>query len=243
MKKLLTTLTAIALSVAVVSTVDARKVTQRVAGPKKATKSDARAMTAATKQVTDVKAPKEDRDAALDEIIAIFQENPDELQLAQLFILRKQKMNEVEAKKEEIAAMNVGWFDFNNVDYKEAKGELATLMIELKNLNKEISDQARVVGPEMSRAVKFAIGGAIAAAGLIAIDAYLGSNIRKAAMEKGGALLTAAGAYVEPAYTRAREAVGAAGERVREFGAQVGRTYRAYAPEVLGGETPAPDAQ
>jgi hypothetical protein len=211
MKRLLAKLTAIALSVAMVSTVDAR---QRIAVPV------ARDMNAATKRIVNIKAAKEDKDAALDELVAIFKENPDELQLAQLFVLRKQKENEVSAKKDEIAAMNVGWFDFNNVDYKRAKGQLATLTTELKNLNQEIANQAKVVGPEMSKAVKFAIGGAIAAAGLFAVDVYLGGKVRKAAMERVG---------------KVWEATAPARERVGQYYEQTTTAIRKRLPESLGG--------
>jgi hypothetical protein len=228
MKKLLTTLTAIALSVAVVSTIDARQ--RSVQQPL------ARNMNEAAKQAMNATASKEDKDAALDEIIEMLRKNPDYLQLAQLFALRKQKENDISAKKDQIAAMNVGWFDFNNVDYKNAKNELAQLTTKLKNLNQEIANQSKVVGPEMSKAVKFAVGGAIAAAGLFAIDMYLGGAIRKAVMEKAGVAWEA----TAPVRKRAGEYYESGKAAIGRGAARAKATYQQYAPVRAGGtpETP-----
>ena len=176
MKKIVsTTLAAIALSVAMVSTVDARFV-GKAAMPAK--KSMTRDMNAATKDLVDPQTPKDAKKDAAAELLAILNENSNELELAQLYIQRKQKMNEIMAKKDEIAAMKVGWFDFGNVEYKKAKDELGILSTELKEISSKISAQEKVVGRETSNAVRYAVGGLVVAMGIVAVDYATGSNVR-----------------------------------------------------------------
>ena len=229
MKKIVsTTLAAIALSVAMVSTVDARFV-GKAAMPAK--KSMTRDMNAATKDLVDPQTPKDAKKDAAAELLAILNENSNELELAQLYIQRKQKMNEIMAKKDEIAAMKVGWFDFGNVEYKKAKDELGILSTELKEISSKISAQEKVVGRETSNAVRYAVGGLVVAMGIVAVDYATGSNVRTFIESQAGK----AWAATEPARQKVRALGARVSAKAGEFGTAAGETYRKYAPARLGG--------
>lgn len=188
MKKIL--VTTLALSLAVVSGLDARvqRVTKRRGASTHTTQKEvARTMNANAADLQNPNVAKADKKDAASELLALFQNNPDEAQLAKLYIQRKQKMNEIQAKKDAIKAMNVGWFDFSNVDHKKAKGELGTLNTELKDINQQISAQEKVVGRESSNAVRNAVGGLIVVMGIVAVDHYFfGGEGRKYITTKAG---------------------------------------------------------
>jgi len=206
MKKIL--VTTLALSLAVVSALDARvqKVTRRRGASTPTTQKEvARSMNANAADLQNPNVPKVDKKDAASELLALFQNNPDEAQLAKLYIQRKQKMNEIQAKKDAIKAMNVGWFDFSNVDYKKAKGELGTLNTELKDINQQIAAQEKVVGRETSNAVRNAVGALIIGLGLYALDQYFGGTVTTFITTKGGELVSGAGRLLGRARIKAGE--------------------------------------
>lgn len=196
MKKILsTTLTAVALSVAVVSTVDARMAKSSRPTKRRTTLTTTKQTT--TKQTTtsainenaqeliNREAPVEVKRDAASELIAIFKENPNEFEYAQILILIKQKTQEIEAKQDQIAAIkaNISAIDFWNVELKKARGELAVLKTERENLKKQLDAQEGVIGKETSKAVKFGVAGLTATLGLLAIDQiFLEGHYRKAGM-------------------------------------------------------------
>ena len=236
MKKILsTTLAAVALSIAMVSTVDAKITKPRRSRANSATamskKEVAQNLVENGKAMADATAEPAEKKAAASDALANLQANPDEFKFAQLLIDRKMKMAQIETEKAALATRNtqLGWFDFSDAEYNTIKGKLATLTGELKTIDKDIKAQQAILGKESSNAVKYAILGLTTTVGLLILaDRYFELGYANAAMERVG-LYDDKGVYQGPTRESLRK-------RYDDSKTFVGDTYSSIAPEFLGGK-------
>jgi hypothetical protein len=189
MKKILsTTLAAIALSIVMVSTVDARQVRAR------------KGSTAAAPQPQDILLPAKDamnakkdnapiadqKEAGKAVAAALTDPNmtPEQKELVAKRIEQADLERDIRLRKNELADINYGWFGFGTTteqqeSYRKSKADLVDLNAKLKDVNTRIRELERLTGRAYSNAVKIGIGAA-AAVGIsllaYAADQYAGGE-------------------------------------------------------------------
>jgi hypothetical protein len=221
MKKILST--TLALSLAMVSTVDAKKMNVTATTTKASDVLQAgKDLIDAKKDQTSVTEPV----AGLVDTLSSPDMTPEQKELVAKRIEQADVERDIKLKKNEIADINYGWFGFGTTkeqqeSYRAAKRDLVDLNAKLKNANSRIRELEVVTGKAWSNAVRFGIG-ALAAVGVVAIaygvDQYKFEGKGMAAMREYAG--------------QSRETVGRYAGQTKEA---MGRTYRKYAPARLGG--------
>jgi len=171
MKKILsTTLAAIALSIAMVSTVDARKVTPR----KRANSAPAAAdILQVSKEAMDAKkdnAPMAEQKEAGKAVVATITDpnmSPEQQELRDQRIKEADLERDVKLVSNELKDINYGWFGFGTTkeqqdNYRKVKADLNDLNAKLRDVKARIKELERITGKRYSLAMKTAIGVATA---------------------------------------------------------------------------------
>jgi hypothetical protein len=230
MKKILSTaFAALALSMVVVSTVDAKRMVRK--GRKAVPAAKAADVLNAAKDALDA---KKDKDAptmaaaARDTVAALTSPTmtAEQSELVAKRIRQADLERDIRLKKNEIADINYGWFGFGTnedqkTNYRKAKGDLTTLTADLKVVNSRIRELEVATGKAWSNAVKFGIG-ALTAVGITAVAAGLDYYFNES---KGMTFISEKG---KAGYAKAGEVVGNA----RDW---TSSKWNAYGPERLTG--------
>lgn len=200
MKKIL--VTTLTLSLAVASGLDARSMKRTRSMSQPVTKQEtSRSINALAGEIQNPNIPAQEKNATVKELLALIEQDPNNAEYALLDVKLKLKNKAIEAKEKSINAMNIGWFDFNNVDLKKAKDELRLLITEKKNIEKEIAAQEKVVGTNNSKALRNGIASVALILGTLGLDHYFNAGQgREYVMTKGREFGTAASGYAGSAY-------------------------------------------
>ncbi len=227
MKKILSTLAAVALSMVIVSNLDARRVVPRGGKrPVKAAAATPAKVLGVTKQLIDdkkaavaaqpetpVTANPMVKDSAKQVVQALTDPKmtPEQQELVAKRIELANLNRDIELKRGEISDINYGWFGWGTNDdtkreYKKAKDELAELNGKKKTVDRRIRELNVITGKAWSNSIRLAIG-ALAAVGIVGVaygvDQY----------QFGGQYSQAIGQRAMSTYESGKGYVSAVGER------------------------------
>ena len=195
MKKILsTTLAAVALSIAMVGTVDARRMAPS------SERDLARAILADAKAIKE--APKSGKPARAEALLADLMANADIADLTELDLQRKQIGADLESERAKLATIKTGWF-FNTQEYKDQQKIVSDLNTQLRDKNKQIANIRKDLPKESSNATLYGVAAVIGAIGVAAALEYwyMGEESRvKAGMTYVGAKGSEAKTYLGKQY-------------------------------------------
>ena len=218
MKKTLnTTLVAVALAVAFVGNVDAKRL--RTEGGSGAPQI----LEAARNVVTN---PTEETAQALEDALDPADKSPEE---AQLVVLKAKKADleaRMQFRRDEMKSLDYGWFGFGTSKetkekYSQAKEVYNSLNKELRDVKAEIRDIEKLTGKAYSNAVDYAIKGAAIAGitiGIISADQYF---LKGAGREYLATKARASKEYLKS--TKMGQAVSRMSKRTGELASEAGR--------------------
>ncbi|HSC24973.1 MAG TPA: hypothetical protein VLB80_02020 [Candidatus Babeliales bacterium] len=206
MKKIISTaLTAVVLTIAVVSNIDARARSASAPVTKREAKKD---LIESTKEV-DKAVTLEEKRMLADELLQKIAASPEARAKAQIQIDILDKDQEIKVKESEIAtaSADLGFFHFSLFD----SAELRKLKIDLAQLKKERADLEVSIGTKKdSSYIKWAVGTAIAVLGTLAVSDALGYTQAYPTASQGGWVgrgLSYGGEKLSPAYESAKSVV------------------------------------
>jgi hypothetical protein len=229
--KMINTLVAVVIAIAIVGNVDAR-VRQSVKTGTPAKQSATNLLEAAKNaEVNPTATSKSDLAATMSEEA----NTPEKMATLELRAQEKRLLDGIKLVNERMKDINYSWYSFfASQDTKKAHAaasdRLRELNNELKDVQAQLKDNEKEVGKPWSMTAKYAVGVAIVTgiAGVVA-DVYYGTGYTAKGMEMG----KAAGSYVS---TKASEAGTYMSNKASNARGAMGTTYRKYAPKRLGGE-------
>lgn len=164
MKKIL--VTTLALSLAIASTMDARRVSGSPAQSQRQISID---IQNAAQNLKD--APKTQKEVALQELMTALEQDANLAELTGLEIQRKKIISDLEDANAKLKEIKTGWV-FHSSEYKEQQTIVNQLNSKLKDKNKEIAAVKKDLPKESIVTVNRAIIAAVAVAGIFAVLEY-----------------------------------------------------------------------
>ncbi len=216
MKKILSTaFAALALSMAMVSTVEAKR-TRR--GRAQSEPTQRQAVKDVIADANAVKAaPMDEKQAKAMTLANDLMANPDLADLAELQFKRKKIGADLETAREKLRTTKTGWL-FNTDEYKDQKAIVNDLNTQLRDVNRKIASISKDLPKETSYAVYYGVAAVIGAIGVISALEYIYGGQEKS--------------YTGRMMSGARAKIGEAGTYIGEKGSQAvgkGRRMLGYA--------------